>query len=91
MENRKKNGVSFFQMPLHYPRYSRKEYLEMPEWKLDGLLAEYGLSTHGDLAYKREFAMGAFLWPDWKHYDSKSSPSDHFKNSTSPLSNKKFK
>ncbi|KAG7998982.1 hypothetical protein I3843_01G283000 [Carya illinoinensis] len=70
MENRKKNGVSFFQMPLHYPRYSRKEYLEMPEWKLDRLFAEYGLSTHGDLAYKREFAMGAFLWPDWKHYDS---------------------
>lgn len=36
----------------------------MPEWKLDRLLAEYGLPAHGDLASKRDFAMGAFLWPD---------------------------
>lgn len=60
-------------MPLHYPRYGKKEYLDMPEWKIDRLLAEYGLSVHGDLAYKREFAMGAFLWPDF-HHDSKSTP-----------------
>ncbi|KAI8540002.1 hypothetical protein RHMOL_Rhmol09G0227300 [Rhododendron molle] len=57
------SGVSFFQMPLHYPRYTKKEYLNMPEAKLDRLLAEYGLSVQGNLAYKREFAMGAFLWP----------------------------
>lgn len=63
MESPKKNNVSFFQMPLHYPRYTEKDYQDMPEWKLDGLLKEYGLPTHGDLAYKREFAMGAFLWP----------------------------
>ncbi|KAK2430838.1 S-adenosyl-L-methionine-dependent methyltransferase superfamily protein [Trifolium repens] len=44
-------------MPLHYPRYTEKDYQNMPEWKLDGLLKEYGLPTHGDLAYKREFAM----------------------------------
>ncbi|OVA17787.1 hypothetical protein BVC80_1835g174 [Macleaya cordata] len=66
MENKKKNGVSssYFQMPLHYPRYSRKDYEDMPEWKLDRLLMEYGLPAMGDLAYKREYAMGAFLWPD---------------------------
>lgn len=79
------NGFGFFQMPLHYPRYSKKEYVDMPEWKLDRLLAEYGLSTNGDLAYKREFAMGAFLWPA----DSKSSPYNSFKDTSSLLPNKK--
>ncbi|XP_040869322.1 uncharacterized protein, partial [Glycine max] len=64
----KNNSVGFFQMPLHYPRYTQKDYQDMPEWKLDRLLKEYGLPTHGDLAYKREFAMGAFLWPNIKHY-----------------------
>ncbi|CAL0307624.1 unnamed protein product [Lupinus luteus] len=63
MESPKQSNVSFFQMPLHYPRYNKKDYQDMPEWKLDRLLKEYGLPTHGDLAYKREFAMGAFLWP----------------------------
>jgi len=57
-------SVGFFQMPLHYPRYTQKDYQDMPEWKLDGLLKEYGLPTHGDLAYKRQFAIGAFLWPN---------------------------
>ncbi|KAL8494975.1 hypothetical protein ACS0TY_019226 [Phlomoides rotata] len=51
-----------FQMPLHYPRYTRAEYESMPEWKLDCLLAEYGLHVNGDVNHKREFAMGAFLW-----------------------------
>lgn len=90
MGSREKNGVSFFQMPLHYPRYSKKEYLDMPEWKLDQLLAEYGLSTHGDLDYKREFAMGAFLWPELQHHSNYSSPYHHhsFKH-TSSSSNKK--
>lgn len=69
MESKKVNGSgggggSFFQMPLHYPRYTRKDYQDMPEWQLDNLLRQYGLSTHGDLAYKRDFAIGAFLWPD---------------------------
>ncbi|XP_027941317.1 uncharacterized protein LOC114195125 [Vigna unguiculata] len=64
MESQEKNSVGFFQMPLHYPRYTQKDYEDMPEWKLDSLLKEYGLPTNGDLAYKRDFAMGAFLWPN---------------------------
>ncbi|KAL5710973.1 hypothetical protein ACHQM5_021475 [Ranunculus cassubicifolius] len=64
MESKKNGGVSYFQMPLHYPRYSRKDYECMQEWKLDRLLGEYGLPVSGDLASKREYAMGAFLWPD---------------------------
>lgn len=51
-----------FQMPLHYPRYTRAEYEAMPEWKIDCLLAEYGLPLSGDVDHKRKFAMGAFLW-----------------------------
>ncbi|KAH6779951.1 hypothetical protein C2S52_011188 [Perilla frutescens var. hirtella] len=51
-----------FQMPLHYPRYTRAEYEAMPEWKLDCLLNEYGLHVSGDVHNKRKFAMGAFLW-----------------------------
>lgn len=39
----------------------------MPGWKLDRVLANYGLSVNGDLAYKREFAVGAFLWSLLKH------------------------
>ncbi|EOY18099.1 hypothetical protein QUC31_006625 [Theobroma cacao] len=73
MESEKQNGVSFFQMPLHYPRYTQKDYQDMPEWKLDRLLAEYGLSNKGDLAYKRQFAMGAFLWPDFHGHQSPST------------------
>ncbi|XP_019059369.1 PREDICTED: uncharacterized protein LOC109117095 [Tarenaya hassleriana] len=56
--------TSVFRMPLHYPRYTMKDYQDMPEWKLDRLLSEYGLSTFGDLPHKRDFAMGAFLWPN---------------------------
>ncbi|KAL9686754.1 hypothetical protein QQ045_031147 [Rhodiola kirilowii] len=51
-----------FQMPLHYPRYTRADYEVMPEWKLDCLLAQYGLPVRGDVEHKRKFAMGAFLW-----------------------------
>lgn len=51
-----------FQMPVHYPRYSKPDYEAMPEWKLDSLLAQYGLPVAGDLADKRGFAIGAFLW-----------------------------
>ncbi|KAK8549439.1 hypothetical protein V6N13_027192 [Hibiscus sabdariffa] len=69
MEKEKKEmngvGLGFFQMPLHYPRYTMQDYLDMPEWKLDRLLSEYGLSATGDLDYKRKFAIGAFLW----HHD----------------------
>ncbi|GLJ18416.1 hypothetical protein SUGI_0326360 [Cryptomeria japonica] len=52
-----------FQMPLHYPRYSKAEYESMAEWILDKLFQEYGLAVVGDVEYKRNFAMGAFLWP----------------------------
>lgn len=58
-----KGELTEFQMPLHYPRYTRKDYEKMAEWRVDNLLREYGLPVTGDLAYKREFAMGAFLWP----------------------------
>ena len=53
---------SYFQMPLHYPRYTKADYEKMPEWKLECLFAEYGLSVSGDLSYKRDYAIGAFTW-----------------------------
>lgn len=52
-----------FQMPLHYPKYTKAEYEVMPEWQLDCLLLEYGLPViPGSVEQKRKFAMGAFLW-----------------------------
>lgn len=57
------NEKCSFQMPLHYPKYTKKDYENMPEWKLDCLLRQYGLPVNGDVNYKRTFAMGAFLWP----------------------------
>ncbi|CAO2045329.1 unnamed protein product [Urochloa humidicola] len=57
-------GGGSFRMPLHYPRYKKADYEEMPEWRVDCLLREYGLPAAGDLDSKRRFAMGAFLWPD---------------------------
>ncbi|KAG8391914.1 hypothetical protein BUALT_Bualt01G0236500 [Buddleja alternifolia] len=48
-----------FQMPLHYPRYTRVEYEAMPEWKLDCLLAEYGpLLQPGENNFERERERG---------------------------------
>ncbi|KAL5993546.1 hypothetical protein ACLOJK_014471 [Asimina triloba] len=55
-------GGGYFQMPLHYPRYTKSDYETMPEWKLDCLLAQYGLPLVGDVPEKRKFAIGAFLW-----------------------------
>ncbi|KAK9920391.1 hypothetical protein M0R45_028946 [Rubus argutus] len=76
-------NASNFRMPLHYPRYSRKDYQDMPERKLDCLLAEYGLSAQGhDLAYKRDFAMGAFLWPDRCRHDPNLSNNSYHNNNT---------
>ena len=57
-----KERPSYFQMPLHYPRYTKADYEKMPEWKLDCLFAEYGLSISGDLNSKRDYAIGAFTW-----------------------------
>ncbi|EFJ24313.1 hypothetical protein SELMODRAFT_39596, partial [Selaginella moellendorffii] len=51
-----------FQMPLHYPRYTKLEYEAMPEWQLDRLLEEYGLPVSGSLQDKRDYAIGAFVW-----------------------------
>lgn len=56
--------ASGFQMPLHYPRYTKQDYESMEEWTVDLLLKQYGLSFKGTLDEKRAFAMGAFLWPD---------------------------
>lgn len=53
-----------FQMPLHYPRYKKEDYEKMEEWKVDMLLREYGIGFKGSLEEKRNFAIGAFLWPD---------------------------
>ncbi|KAF8642643.1 hypothetical protein HU200_067325 [Digitaria exilis] len=58
------SGGGGFRMPLHYPRYRKADYEAMPEWRVDCLLREYDLPVAGDLGAKREFAMGAFLWPD---------------------------
>ncbi|XP_027338233.1 uncharacterized protein LOC113852192 [Abrus precatorius] len=55
---------SGFQMPLHYPRYTKPDYESMEEWKVNLLLMQYGLSFKGTLDEKRAFAMGTFLWPD---------------------------
>ncbi|KAJ4838474.1 hypothetical protein Tsubulata_021069 [Turnera subulata] len=59
-----KFSCSQFQMPLHYPGYTKKHYEVMDEWELNLLLVDYGLQgyTHHDLAYKRNLAMGTFLW-----------------------------
>lgn len=55
-------GGHHFQMPLHYPRYSKEDYEAMPEWQLDRLLSEYGLPVTGTIQHKRNYAIGAFLW-----------------------------
>lgn len=57
------NEKTCFQMPLHYPKYSESDYKSMPEWKIDGLLLQYGLPIMGSVEQKRKFAIGAFLWP----------------------------
>ncbi|CAA7054139.1 unnamed protein product [Microthlaspi erraticum] len=57
------SSTSSFQMPLHYPNYTKKEYEIMSEEELDRLLKLYGLPTDlGDLPCKKQFVVGAFLW-----------------------------
>ncbi|PIN27129.1 hypothetical protein CDL12_00101 [Handroanthus impetiginosus] len=68
MVEKERCGSGYFQMPLHYPRYTAEDYKSMPEWKLDHLLWEYGLPAIGAVEQKRKFAMGAFLWPDHDGY-----------------------
>lgn len=62
-EEEEKRRKHAFQMPLHYPRYGKKDYEVMEERQVDNLLREYGLPIMGDLEQKRKYAMGAFLWP----------------------------
>ncbi|CAN0890821.1 hypothetical protein LINGRAHAP2_LOCUS16642 [Linum grandiflorum] len=57
-------AATAFRMPVHYPRYSKKDYEAMEEWRLDLLFLQYGLCFQGSLAEKRAYAIGAFLWPD---------------------------
>ncbi|KAG8645025.1 hypothetical protein MANES_10G025700v8 [Manihot esculenta] len=64
------SGSKTFKIPLHYPRYTKKQYEHMAEWKLDLLLQDYGLPIdHGDLAYKRELAISTFIWPEYHSED----------------------
>ncbi|KAK8486760.1 hypothetical protein V6N11_000248 [Hibiscus sabdariffa] len=44
----------YFQMPLHYPRYKKSDYENMPEARLDCLLRQYGLPVIGDVEHKRK-------------------------------------
>ncbi|CAF1698918.1 unnamed protein product [Brassica oleracea var. botrytis] len=53
-----------FQVPLHYPKYSKSDYEAMDDLSLDLLLKQYGISFEGSLEDKRVFAMESFLWPD---------------------------
>ncbi|XP_074279762.1 uncharacterized protein LOC141605030, partial [Silene latifolia] len=77
MENSKNSGINNFQMPLHYPRYTKDDYQQMPETTLDRLLAEYGLTVQGDITFKREFAIGAFLWPTYVDSTRNGKGSDY--------------
>ncbi|KAF4362255.1 hypothetical protein CsatB_013399 [Cannabis sativa] len=61
--NSKEEYPNGFQLPLHYPNYKKEDYEKMEEWRLDLLLKEYGITLKGSLDDKRNFAMGAFLWP----------------------------
>ncbi|CAH8323584.1 unnamed protein product [Eruca vesicaria subsp. sativa] len=60
----KEKFPSGFQVPLHYPKYSKSDYEAMDDLTLDLLLTQYGISFEGSLEDKRVFAMESFLWPD---------------------------
>ncbi|XP_021900912.1 uncharacterized protein LOC110816873 [Carica papaya] len=63
------SSSGFSLIPLHYPTRTEEEYEKMAEWEVGRLLALYGLPTDGDLAYKREFALGAFVWHPRRQHD----------------------
>ncbi|MCO5548381.1 hypothetical protein L7F22_001838 [Adiantum nelumboides] len=48
---------STFQMPFDYPKYIKEDYDNMPEWKLDYLLEEYGLLVLGTLCKKLQYVL----------------------------------
>lgn len=60
----KEDSANGFEMPLHYPRYTKEDYEKMENWKLDMVLKEYGLTVKGALDAKRSFAIGTFVWPN---------------------------
>ncbi|XP_013623564.1 PREDICTED: uncharacterized protein LOC106329454 [Brassica oleracea var. oleracea] len=74
-ETRGAASWSSFQMPVHYPSFTKEEYEAMSEEELDRLLKLYGLqpTNLGDLSSKKQFAIGAFLWE--KGIDS--CPAEH--------------
>ncbi|CAG7879741.1 unnamed protein product [Brassica rapa] len=74
-ETRGAASWSSFQMPVHYPSFTKEEYEAMSEEEVDRLLNLYGLqpTNLGDLSSKKQFAIGAFLWE--KGIDS--SPAEH--------------
>ncbi|KAL1358612.1 hypothetical protein AAHE18_04G046300 [Arachis hypogaea] len=51
-----------FQMPLHYPHYTKGDYKIMEEWKVDLLLQQYGLSFKGTFHDKRTFYKKIYLF-----------------------------
>ncbi|KAL1200495.1 hypothetical protein V5N11_009672 [Cardamine amara subsp. amara] len=61
---KKEEFPSGFQVPLHYPKYSKSDYEAMNDLSLDLLLRQYGFSFEGSLEDKRVFAIESFLWPD---------------------------
>ncbi|KAG7534356.1 hypothetical protein ISN45_Aa08g019190 [Arabidopsis thaliana x Arabidopsis arenosa] len=61
---KKEEFPSGFQVPLHYPKYSKSDYEAMDDLRLDLLLKQYGFSFEGSLEDKRVFAIESFLWPD---------------------------
>ena len=79
---------SSFHMPLHCPEYTKEEHEDMPESKLDLLLASYGLSTRGNLNHKKEFAMGTFYGVILRNNKVESSPSHTLRSYSNPKENK---
>uniref|UniRef100_A0A1J3FP21 DUF7722 domain-containing protein n=1 Tax=Noccaea caerulescens TaxID=107243 RepID=A0A1J3FP21_NOCCA len=61
---KKEEFPSGFQVPLHYPKFSKSDYEAMDDLNLDLLLKQYGFSFEGSLDEKRVFAIESFLWPD---------------------------
>ncbi|CAH2069815.1 unnamed protein product [Thlaspi arvense] len=60
---KKEEFPSGFQVPLHYPKFSKSDYEAMDDLSLDLLLKQYGISFEGSLDDKRVFAIESFLWP----------------------------
>ncbi|KAK7837850.1 hypothetical protein CFP56_020698 [Quercus suber] len=53
----KEDSANGFEMPLHYPRYTKEDYEKMEDWKLDMVLKEYGLTVKGALDAKDHLSL----------------------------------